>query len=351
MHHAPRPPSAASGVPAEPADPAAAKVPVTPGERALFAPGFGRRVMLTIDTEEEFDWSAPFSRGATGTGHTVRFAAFQALCEEIGAHPVWLVDWPIAHDPVACDVLGAAARAGRADIGIHLHPWINPPFAEEVNARNSYAGNLDPALEAEKFARLKDRIERAFGVTPAIYRAGRYGFGPHTGDLLKAHGIALDTSMRPLFDYRADGGPDYRDHPAHPWWLDGERTLLELPVTSVHAGALARFGPRLQRAAQRIPAAPALLARTRLCERIALTPEGVGVAEALRGIDAAIAADLPLLVLSFHSPSLAPGHTPYVASQAGVRALHDWLRAIHAYLDAAGVRPARVADVIAAAQG
>ncbi|MEQ8772915.1 MAG: polysaccharide deacetylase family protein [Erythrobacter sp.] len=324
---------------------------VVPGERAQFASGFGRRMLLTIDTEEEFDWSAPFSRQATGTSHARSFAAFQALCEEIGAHPVWLVDWPIAHDPVAVDVLGAAARDGRADIGIHLHPWVNPPFAEAVNARNSYAGNLPPALEAEKFARLKLRIEDAFGVAPAIYRAGRYGFGPHTAQLLKTHGIALDSSMRPLFDYRTDGGPDYRNHPAHPWWLDAERGLLELPVTSVHAGALARFGPRLQRLAAHIPRAAGLLARTRLTERIPLTPEGVGVAEALRGIDAALEADLPLLVLSFHSPSLVPGHTPYVQSEAEVAAIHDWLRAVYAHCHAAGVRSASVADVIAAARG
>ncbi|QIQ88163.1 MAG: WalW protein [Erythrobacter sp.] len=321
---------------------------IAPGEAARFAPGFGRRVLLTIDTEEEFDWSVPFAREATATSHTRAFAGFQAICEDIGAHPVWLVDWPIAHDPVAVEVLGEAARAGRADIGIHLHPWVNPPFAEAVNARNSYAGNLPPALEAEKFARLKGRVEEAFGVSPAIYRAGRYGFGPHTAGILKDHGIALDTSMRPLFDYRADGGPDYRAYPAHPWWMDAERSLLEVPVTSIHAGALAALGPRLAQLAGRVPGGPGLLARLRLSERIALTPEGVSVAEALRGIDAALAAGLPLIVLSFHSPSLAPGHTPYVRSEGDVAALHDWLRAIYARLDAAGVHSANVADILAA---
>jgi hypothetical protein len=344
MYHAPPPRSgsAASG-------PLGDIVP--PGERARFAPEFGRRVLLTIDTEEEFDWSAPFSREATGTSHTHTFSGFQALCEGIGAHPVWLVDWPIAHDPVAIEVLGEAARAGRADIGIHLHPWVNPPFEEAVSARNSYAGNLPRTLEAEKFGRLKARIEEAFGVAPAIYRAGRYGFGPNSAAMLAEHGIAIDSSMRPLFDYRADGGPDYRHHPAHPWWMDAGRGLLELPVTTVHAGALSRFAPRLSRFAERVPRLPGLLARARLLERIALTPEGVDKAEALRGIDAAVKADLPLLVLSFHSPSLAPGHTPYVRSTEDVAALHDWLRTVYARLDALGVRSACVADILAAARG
>jgi hypothetical protein len=325
--------------------------PVPPGERAAFAPGFGQRVLLTIDTEEEFDWSRPFSRTSTATSHTAAFAGFQALCEEIGAHPVWLVDWPIAHDRVAIEVLGAAARAGRADIGIHLHPWVNPPFDEQVDARNSYAGNLPRALEAEKFLRLKARIEEAFGVSPAIYRAGRYGFGPNTAGILREHGIALDTSMRPLFDYRADGGPDYRAHPAHPWWMDEARSLLELPVTSVHSGPLARFGPRFGRLGERVPKLDTLLARTRLSERIPLTPEGVTIAEGLRGIEAAVRAKLPLIVLSFHSPSLAPGHTPYVRTERDLAALHDWLRAVHARLSVLGVRPARIADVLAAARG
>lgn len=319
-----------------------------PEARARFAPGFGQRAVLTIDTEEEFDWAAPFARKNTATSHCDAFADFQSLCESIGAHPVWLVDWPIAGNPVAAGVIRDAAQRGRADIGLHLHPWVNPPFEEEVNAANSYAGNLPSELEAAKFLALKDRIEEVFGISPAIYRAGRYGLGPHTAALLAEHGIALDSSVRPLFDYSCDGGPDYRGHPAHPYWIDAERRLLEMPVTTVHAGHLRRFAAPLQRVTSHLPASSTFLARSGLLERIALTPEGVTIEEAKRGIDEGLDQGLPLIVLSLHSPSLVPGNTPYVRSVEDLARLHEWLRAIFGHLASRGILSASVADIIAA---
>ena len=88
-----------------------------------------------------------------------------------------------------------------------------------------------------------------------------------------------------------------------------------------------------------------------LLERIPLTPEGVTVEEAIRGIDMAIDDGLPLLVLSFHSPSLAPGYTPYVRTEDDVERLYDWWQRIYAYLAQRGVRPTTVAQTLAAARG
>ena len=191
-------------------------VPPPAAAAARFAPGFGQRVLLTIDTEEEFDWNAPFRREGHGLSHVAAIPRFQSFCERIGAHPVYLVDWPIVNDARAVEIIGDAVQRGTADVGIQLHPWVNPPFDEDVSARNSFAGNLPPALEAAKFTVLRDAIEAAFGSAPLIYRAGRYGLGPETAGLLKSAGIRLDTSVRPLFDYRPKGGPDYSRHPLVP---------------------------------------------------------------------------------------------------------------------------------------
>lgn len=315
---------------------------------AAFAPGFGQRVLLTVDTEEEFDWNAPFQRDGYSLSHVPEIARFQAFCEGIGAHPVYLVDWPIVHDPRAVEIIGDAVRRGRADVGVQLHPWVNPPFEEEVSMRNSFAGNLPPALEAAKFMALRDAIEAAFGAAPLIYRAGRYGLGPHTAELLKRAGIRIDTSVRPLFDYSHQGGPDYSSHPLAPYWVDPDRRLLELPVTSAYWGPLRRLGPLIHRLQRHVPTFYSGFSRFRLLERIALTPEGVSTDEALRGIDVALANQLPLLVLSFHSPSLAPGHTSYAKDEAGVEALYSWFAHVYAELGRRGVRSTSVADIIAA---
>jgi hypothetical protein len=316
--------------------------------RAAFPPDFGQRVLLTVDTEEEFDWRAPFQRDGYGLSHVAAIPRFQSICEAIGAQPVYLVDWPIVTDPRAVEIISDAVQRGTAEVGVQLHPWVNPPFDEEVSVHNSFPGNLSPALEAAKFTRLRDAIEAAFGSPPLIYRAGRYGLGPQTSQLLQSAGIKIDTSVRSLFDYSSQGGPDYSHHPLAPYWVDDTRQLLELPVTSAYLGPLRRMGPMIHRAQRHIPAFFSGLSRFKLLERIALTPEGVSAAEALRGIDVALASGVPVLVLSFHSPSLAPGHTPYAATEAKVEALYQWFEQIYAEFARRGVRSVTVREVIAA---
>ena len=146
--------------------------------------------------------------------------------------------------------------------------------------------------------------------------------------------------MRPLFDYSPHGGPDYSNHPIDP--LLGRcraQRLLELPVTSVYCGPLRQLGRLCTARSAMCPTFFSGFSRFGLLERIALTPEGVSdrrrrcAASTLR-----LASGLPVLVLSFHSPSLAPGHTPYAATQAAVEALYDWFVAVYADLAQRGVR-------------
>jgi len=100
---------------------------------------------------------------------------------------------------------------------------------------------------------------------------------------------------------------------------------------------------------RRNPRLGGVLARMGMFERIALTPEGVTAEEALRGVDIAIDDGLPILVLSFHSPSLAPGHTPYVRTEEDLDELYDWMRQVYAYLGQRSVHPTTVAEIIEAA--
>lgn len=315
-----------------------------------FAPGFGQRFLVTVDTEEEFDWDRPLR----ATGHTLhsisRLAKFQQFCEGHGVVPLYLVDYPVATSRLAAEILGDAVREGRAEIGVQLHPWVNPPFEEEVTPFTSYAGNLPEPLERAKFASLRETIERNFGKPPQIYRAGRYGVGPNTTRILRDHGIAIDTSARARFDYSAGGGPNFRDLPVTPWWVDQPGGLMELPLTTVYWGPLRRHGPWLYPALWRFPRLRGALARARLLERIPLTPEGVTRVEVLRGIDVAVEERLPILVFSFHSPSLQPGHTPYVRSEADLDALYDWWRTVFTHLADRKIAPTTVHDIMAATE-
>lgn len=312
-----------------------------------FPAGAPPRFLVTIDTEEEFDWAAPLRREGHGLATIPSFARFVEFCEHFGVVPLFLIDYPIATAPATAEVLGPALAAGKAEIGVHLHPWVNPPFDEELSEFNSFPGNLPEAVEREKFRGLHKAIRANLGVSPQIYRAGRYGAGPSTAAILGEEGILIDTSVRALFDYSSTGGPNYRDHPRRPYWLGEDKRLLELPVTTVYGGLLRRWGTQIYPQLWRGPRLRGAMAHARLLERIPLTPEGITSAEAKRGIDAALAENLPLLNFSFHSPSLAPGHTPYVRTAADLDAFYDWWREIFAHLARCGVAATSVRDLTA----
>jgi hypothetical protein len=102
---------------------------------------------VVVDTEEEFDWSADFSRNNVAVGHLQQIERLQHVFDEFGIRPVYVVDYPVAAQDEGALPLRAIADSGRAEIGAHLHPWVTPPFEEAVNARNSYPGNLPRELE------------------------------------------------------------------------------------------------------------------------------------------------------------------------------------------------------------
>lgn len=317
---------------------------------ARFSAGFGQRYLLTVDTEEDFDWTEPLSRTTHRIDSVGRLRKFQQFCEGRGVIPVYLVDYPIATSPLAIELLKQPLAEGRAEIGVQLHPWVSPPNEESVNQYNSFAGNLPAHLERAKLLKLHETILRNFGQAPLIYRAGRYGIGPNTASILREAGIAIDTSARARFDYSQSGGPNFRDLPLLPWWVGKPGTLLELPLTTVYTGLLARFGSWIFPRTWRVPLLRGVLSRLRLLERIPLTPEGVTVSEALRAVDVAVAQGLPVLVLSFHSPSLHPGLTPYVRTEADLDDLYDWWRIILARLGERGVLPGSVREIMNAVE-
>jgi hypothetical protein len=317
---------------------------------AQFRQGFGQRFILTIDTEEEFNWNAPFQRNGHRLDHVGRLAKFQQFCEGMGIIPVYLIDYPVAASSLAAEILSGPMKAGLAEAGAQLHPWVNPPHQESVNDFNSFAGNLPYTLEKEKLILLRDTIAGNFGVMPHIYRAGRYGLGPNTAGILRQAGIVIDTSVRARFDYSSSGGRNYRDHPVHPYWIDSERQLLELPLTTVFTGALRRQAAGIYPALWRLPRMRGVMARLKLMERIPLTPEGITMEEAIQAANAAVADSLPILVFSFHSPSLQPGNTPYVRDEADLDRLYDWWRGLFAHLATRGVRPTSVAEIMASVE-
>ncbi|HUH95187.1 MAG TPA: hypothetical protein VL742_18850, partial [Casimicrobiaceae bacterium] len=246
--------------------------------------------------------------------------------------------------------LKSFADSGRALIGAHLHPWVSPPYVEEVNTRNSYPCNLPRALEAEKLQRLTEQIEHTFGTRPRTYLAGRYGFGANTGSILEELGYEVDISPAVPIDFSSDGGPDYSGYSSHPYWFGERRKLLGLPGTGGYVGLLRRGGTPLYRAATR----PAMrrcgvagaCARLRLMERIRLSPEDYTEPEMRRLTHALLQDGVRVFVFSFHSPSVMPGGTPYVRSEEDLERFLDKCRRYFAFfmteLDGVAMTPLEI---------
>ena len=294
------------------------------------------RLCVVIDTEEEFDWEAARAFDPANTRVTAMQDAGRAqeLFDELGVVATWVIDFPVASQPSGYERLAEWQAEGRALVGAHLHPWVSPPHEEEVTPRNSYPGNLPPALERAKLARLTDEIERNLGRRPVVYKAGRYGFGPTTAEALFELGYQVDVSGCPAFDHSADGGPDYATLPPGPYWFGPGGALLGVPNTGAFVGWLAGVGPALHRAATRPPLAsarlPGVLSRAGALERLMLSPEGFQLAHLRRLTRALLARGLRAFTFSFHSPSLRPGCTPYVRTEAELR---DFLSTCRGYLE------------------
>lgn len=290
---------------------------------------------VVVDTEEEFDWSAPFNRHSVGvTSIAAQPLAHERVFDRHGVVPTYVVDWPVATTPEAYTVLKALQDQGRCEIGTHLHPWVSPPHTEEVNTYNSYAGNLPRELEFEKLQRLTQAITQNFGRAPKVFKAGRYGVGPHTASAIAQLGYTMDASVVPFTALTADGGPDFSQHGADPFWFQAEgQTLLEMPATAGYAGWLHRQGhrlyPMLQTPLGRQLRAPGLASKLGLLERIKLTPEGYTLDELKRVTTALLAQGTQCLGLTYHSPSLVPGHTSYVQTPAE---LETFLNTLEGYV-------------------
>ncbi|MDP9096479.1 MAG: WalW protein, partial [Pseudomonadota bacterium] len=113
-------------------------------------------LLVVIDTEEEFDWNAPFDRASTSVANIGYQHLAQSVFAAAGIVPTYAIDYPVATTPSAIDVLAPWRTAGACEIGAHLHPWVNPPDEEAVSARNSFASNLPPRLMRRKLEILRD---------------------------------------------------------------------------------------------------------------------------------------------------------------------------------------------------
>jgi glycosyltransferase involved in cell wall biosynthesis len=307
-------------------------------------------VMLSVDTEED-NWRA--ARTDVSVENIRELPRFQRYCERLGVRPTYFTTYQVASTPWAGTILRGLAEGGRAELGAHLHPWNTPPLDEPLVPRNSMTKNLPRALQRAKVAVLTRELTELIGTAPSCFRAGRYGLGRETTQVLIELGYRVDSSVTPWVSWEAvDEGPDFIGAPVTIYALDGTTDpreavpagpLLEVPLScgflrqpferwSVVYDALTGTWGRPLRLA-------GVAARLGLIRRVVLSPEISSAGDMLRLARHLVSHGVSHLHLSLHSPTLRPGLSPYAQSRRDVDRLYGRLdRFIHGLANIADIR-------------
>jgi len=193
--------------------------------------------VLSVDTEEEWDWSGPFPQKDFSVTNVAKLADFQKMCDGLGIKPSYFIDYAVADNEEAVNSLKSAITENNCEIGAHLHPWCNPPFYGYVSEEQSHVVNLPLEQVEQKLLNLTKRLTEQFDVVPRSFRTGRWGIDGKVLQLLVKHGFKLDSSVYPFYqnNFYSCQGASY-----NPYWPDldepleygKQRDIFEIPVTA-----------------------------------------------------------------------------------------------------------------------
>jgi hypothetical protein len=290
-------------------------------------------LIVSLDTEED-NWNR--SRTNVTVENIRELPGQTRLFERHGVRPTYFTSYQVALDPSAAAVLREVGDGSGAEIGAHLHPWNTPPLVEAFVPRNSMTKNLPADLQLMKMRTLTDAMEAAFGRRPTAFRAGRYGIGPDTVSALVLCGYRVDSSVSPFVNLAAvDDGPSFVGAPLVPYRLapgadvrhdSPNGAIAEIPLSYGFSRSPFTVFEPLQRLLETAPfrwvRMPGIAARTRLIRRLSLSPEIQSVADMLTLSARLLENGARHLQISWHTPSLKPGLSPFTATAAAVARLY-----------------------------
>ncbi len=244
--------------------------------------------------------------------------------------------------PGFVDFARDVARRGAGEIGMHLHAWNSPPLAPltDDDMRNQpYLFEYDETVMRDKIGFMTDLLEDRFRQKMLSHRAGRWGFNAVYARLLVEHGYLVDSSVTPhicwgeyLGDPNGAGGPDFRQFPESPYYVDlehvdrpGDSPLLEVPLSVVETRQmpLAACQPVRRRIGAWMPSSPKLMRR--IAGRIfppflEMVPRDSkrSLRNMLAILRYAVEHRRPCVVMATHSSELMPGGSPFFRTAASI---------------------------------
>jgi hypothetical protein len=193
------------------------------------------KLVISLDVEEEGLFFGHYPRTPPGVTNVAELSRLEFIPRDFGLPLTLLVTYRVARDPAACRVLAHWRDHYGAEIGLHLHPWNTPPFADLPDPEPVRSERLPRELLRDKFANLTAQVKDALAVRPRSFRMGRFDAGPQVFSLLPEFGLTVDSSVAPLT--RKNPEPRFFLAPADPFPLRGAGSLghplLEVPITMV----------------------------------------------------------------------------------------------------------------------
>jgi hypothetical protein len=284
------------------------------------------KLLILIHAEEEFDWDKPVSRENRGVSHVHLLKKYQSLFERYNASVAYALTYPVLKNEESAHFFKEELSTNKsAHLGIHCHPWVTPPFLENVNNFNSYPCNLSYELEMKKLEELALLFTENIGFKPKFYVAGRYGVGASTYRILKNLRIKYDFSFVPTYDYRSQDGPDFTTISNQVVENEG---VVRIPHSAGFSGWLSESGERpliLDHPLVREYRLSRLLSLFGGVGQAMLSPEGNSLSTMKNLTKKLIKQNVETLVLSFHSTSICPGMSPYTKNQRDEKRLYYML--------------------------
>ncbi len=294
------------------------------------------KFIVTIDTEEEREWGTAYKDHSHYSVKNIKFLEpLQKIFDKHGVKATYLVDYPVAINVQAMEILKEFWKNHQAEIGLHLHPWVNPPYEEERNIQNTFPMNLNPELQYKKLKLLSDIISDRLGDKPVSYRAGRYGFNETSVPILEELGVLVDTSVVPFRLGKQPYEPSFGYiESLEPYYLDknnilqkGNSKILEVPLTVYFNRNIPKF---LQRSYIYLPN----IGIRRILKKIFnidiywLRPSYSSLEQMKQLSDYLIASGVNYLNMMFHSNELMPGGSKYCKTSQDVE---QYLKRLDSY--------------------
>lgn len=308
-------------------------------------------LMVTVDTEEEWDWAAGWPPTTPSVDNVHRLSRFQELCERHRIRPTYFANHAVMNEPRTAAVMrGLAARDG-VEVGLHIHPWNTPPLSPQpVDARSTFLHNLPDGEVLAKLRSLLDAFARN-GLRPTSFRGGRYSTDARIQAILRDNGVLADASVVPYTTWPDAGAPDFRSRGLAPVRRaprrDGDAPLWEIPLTLAFTrrpfGLWRAVYETVEKTALRHLHLIGVLERLGVVRRVWLNFELESAERICDFLRRLRRWGTGVACLTVHSSSLAAGPSPYAKTAADEeRRYRDIERVFAAVGDSAGFEPVTV---------